>query len=222
MALLCAASGLAQQEPSASKPVEARWFEVPAPVYQARRVTAYELSAAGYKYRIERTGLGSRSGGAPSEQRFNLHLSKGDSIQALYYAEYRGDLLLLFGVTNGVYGAGFVARVGGATPGLKWKQFIPAVNVGRGTMEGDFAYVSARNFIAKVDLRQGSYVWRHGGLSRTGPFLAFEPPAPEGDRVTFREVQLPNRPARSIEVEKASGRILSPAVLAQADQETTH
>ena len=220
MALLFAVSGLAQQEHPASKPAEPRWFEVPAALYQARRVAAYELSVAGYKYRIERSGLGSRSDGKSPAQTFNLHLSKGDSIQALYYAEYEGDVLLLFSVTNGVYGAGFVARVGGAAPGLKWKQFIPSVNVGRGTIEGDFAYVSARNFIAKVNLRQGSYVWRHGNLSRGGAFLGFDPPAPDGDRVVFREVRLPNRPARSIEVEKNSGRILSPSFLAQADKET--
>ena len=219
MAFLLAASGLAQQEPPARKVAEPRWFEAPAAVYQARRVTAYEFSAAGYKYRIERTGLGARSGGKSPAQSFDLHLSKGDVIQVLYYAEYEGDALLLFGATNGVYGAGFVTRIGGAVPGIKWKQFIPAVNIGRGTIQGDFAYVSARNFIAKVNLRQGSYAWRHGGLGRGGAFLAFDPPEPDGERVVFREVRLPNRSARSIEVEKTSGRILSPAFLAQAEQE---
>ena len=220
MTFLLAASGLAQQEPPTPKAAEPRWFEAPAAVYQARRVTAYEFSAAGYKYRIERTGLGARSGGKSPAQSFDLHLSKGDVIQVLYYAEYEGDALLLFGATNGVYGAGFVTRIGGAVPGIKWKQFIPAVNIGRGTIEGDFAYVSARNFIAKVNLRQGSYAWRHGGLGRGGAFLAFDPPEPDGERVVFREVRLPNRSARSIEVEKTSGRILSPAFLAQAEQET--
>ncbi|MGH9492603.1 MAG: hypothetical protein ACRD2K_03800 [Terriglobales bacterium] len=222
MAFLLAASGLAQQEPPATKVAEPRWFEVPTAVYQARRVTAYEFSAAGYKYRIERTGLGTRSDGKSPAQSFDLHLSKGDVIQVFYYAEYAGDALLLFGATNGVYGAGFVTRIGGALPGIKWKQFIPAVNVGRGTIEGDVAYVSARNFIAKVNLRQGSYAWRHGGLGRGGVFLAFDPPQPDGERVVFREVRLLNRSPRSIEVEKASGRILSPAFLAQADPENQH
>ena len=220
MVLLFVASGLAQQEPPAQKFAEIRWFEVPAAVYQARRVTAYQFSAAGYKYRIERTGKGTRSDGKSPEQPFNLHLSKGDTIQVFYYAEYEGDALLLFGATNGVYGAGFLTRIGGTIPDIKWKQFIPAVNIGRGTIEGEFAYVSARNFIAKVNLRQGSYAWRHGGLGRAGAFLAFNTPEPDGERVVFREVQLPDRPARSIEVEKASGRILSPAFLAQAEPQT--
>ncbi len=107
MALLCAAAGLAQQESSAPKPAEARLFELPVAAAQGRRVVAFEFSAAGAKYHIARTGLGTRSAGAAAPQAFNLHLSKGDFIRALYFAEYENDALLLIEVTNGAYGAGF-------------------------------------------------------------------------------------------------------------------
>jgi hypothetical protein len=209
------AAGLAQAPAISAQAAEVRWFQPPAAVTQGRRVTAYEFSAGGSQYRVERTGRGTRSGGK-GPQPFDLHLSKGDSIQVLYYAEYEGDALLLFGVTNGTYGAGFIVRIGGTVPDIKWKQFIPGVNIGRGTIEGDFAYLSARNFIAKLNLRQGSWAWRHGGLGRQGAFLAFDPPQPEGERVRFPEVRLANRAPRTIEVEKTSGRILSPAYLVQA------
>ena len=222
LALWFAASGLAPQEPSASKPAEPRWFEAPAAVYQARRVTAFEFPVAGYKYRIDRTGLGSRSDGKSPAQRFNLHLSKGDFIQTLYYAEYQGDALLLLEVSNGAYGAGFIVRVGGAVPDIKWKQAIPAFNVGKGLIEGDFAYVTARRFVAKVNLRSGSYAWRHADLEHGGVFDAFDVPALDGKAVLFPARRPYKGRAMTVTVDKQTGRILAPSFFAQSEKETQH
>lgn len=207
MALLCPAASLAQQEPSASKPAEPRLFEMPVAVAQALRVIAFEFPAAGYKYHIARTGLGSRSGGGTPEQSFNLHLSKGDFIRALYSAEYQGDALLLIEVSNGAYGAGFILRVGGAVPDIKWKQAIPGINVGKGLLEGDFAYVTAMRFVAKVNLKSGTYAWRHQDLARGGAFDVFDAPRLDGNTVLFPA----RRPsAMTVTVDKQTGRILSP------------
>lgn len=222
LALVFAASGLAQQEQPASKPAEPRWFEVPATVYQARRVAAYELSVAGYKYRVERTGLGSRSDGKSPARTFNLHLSRGDFIQTLYYAEHQGDALLLIEVSNGVYGAGFLVRVGGAVPDIKWKQAIPGFNVGKGLVEGDFAYVTAIRFVAKVNLRSGSYAWRHGDLQHGGAFGAFDAPRLDGNTVLFPAKRPSGGRAMTVTVDKQTGRILSPSFLAQSEKETQH
>jgi hypothetical protein len=207
MALLCAASALAQQEPSASKPAESRLFEMPVAVLQVRRVIAFEFLAAGYKYHIARTGLGTRSGGGSPEQTFSLHLSKGDFIRALYSAQYQGDALLLLEVSNGSYGAGFIVRIGGAVPDIKWKQAIPGINVGKGLIEGDFAYITAMRFVAKVNLKSGTYAWRHEDLARGGALDAFDAPALDGNRVLFPA----RRPsALTVAVDKQTGRILSP------------
>lgn len=168
MALLCALCGLAQEEPSASRAAGPRLFELPVATAQGGRVVAFEFQAAGHKYHIARAGLGSRSGGSGSSQDFNLHLSKGDLIRALYHAEYEGDVLLLLEVSNGAYGVGFLARVGGTVPDIKWKQSIPGFNIGKGLIEGDFAYVTALHFVGKVDLRSGSYAWHHGDLQHEG------------------------------------------------------
>ena len=217
MALLCAASTLAQQEPSAPKPAEPRLFELPVAVAQGRRVVAYEFPAAGYKYHIARNGMGSRSDGAAPAQSFNLHLSKGDFIRALYHAEYQGDALLLIEVSNGAYGAGFLVRIGGAVPDIKWKQAIPGFNVGKGLIEGDFAYVTARRFVAKVNLRSGSYAWRHGDLEHEGAFDAFGAPSLDANTVRFPS-RRPAGGASAVTVEKQSGRILSPAFRARSEK----
>ena len=208
MALLCAATGLAQQAAPSAKPAEPRLFEFPMAVAQGRRVIAFEFPIANFKYQVARNGIGNRTDGDSSAQSLNLHLSKGDYIRSLYYAEYQGDALLLIEVTNGAYGAGFIVRVGGALPDIKWKQAIPGVNVGRGLLDDDFAYITAKGFVAKVNLRSGSYAWRHEDLEHGSTFEAFDPPGLDGNKVWF--------PARgggrktAVTVEKQTGRVLSP------------
>ncbi|MDP9263806.1 MAG: hypothetical protein M3O85_05740 [Acidobacteriota bacterium] len=204
MILLCAATALAQQEASPSKPAEPRLFEFPVAVAQARRVIAFEFPVAGSKYHVARNGLGNRTDGDSPAKTFNLHLSKGDFIRALYFAEYQGDAVLLIEVSNGAYGAGFIVRVGGAIPDIKWKQAIPGINVGKGLVEGDYAYVTAMRFVAKVNLRSGIYAWRHDDLERGD---AFDAPALDGNTVLFPA----RRPsAMTVKADKQTGRILSP------------
>lgn len=208
MALLCAAPGLAQQEASGSKPTEPRLFEFPMAVAQGRRVIAFEFPVAGFKYHVARNGLGNRTDGDSPARPFNLHLSKGDYIRALYYAEYQGDALLLIEVSNGAYGAGFLLRVGGSLPDIKWKQAIPGINVGRGLLDDDFAYITAKGFVAKVDLRSGSYAWRHEDLENGSTFQAFDPPGLDGNKVLFPSRGQGRKAA--LAVNKQTGRILSP------------
>jgi len=210
MALLCAATGLAQQETPPSKPAEPRLFELPVAVAQARRVIAFEFPVAGSKYHIARNGLGNRTDGDSPARAFNLHLSKGDYIRALYYAEYQGDAVLLIEVSNGAYGAGFIVRIGGAIPDIKWKQAIPAINVGKGLMEEDFAYVTAMRFVAKVNLRSGSYAWRHGDLEHGVAFNAFDAPELSGNTVLFPARGRTGGRGMTVTVDKQTGRILSP------------
>jgi len=205
--LLCAAVGLAQQGPSASSPAEPRPFDLPVAVAQGRRVIAFEFPVAGFKYHIARNGLGNRTDGDSPARPFNLHLSKGDYIRALYYADYQGDAVLLIEVSNGAYGAGFIVRVGGALPDIKWKQAIPAINVGRGLMEGDFAYVTAKRLVAKVNLRSGSYAWRHEDLGAA--FDAFDAPGLDGNTVVFPARRLSGG-SKAVRADKGTGRIFSP------------
>ena len=222
MALLWAASGLAQPQASASKAAESRLFELPVAVAQGRRLIAFEFPVAGSNYHIARTGLGSRSGGASSPQAFNLHLSRGDFVRTLYYAEYQGDALLLIEVSNGAYGAGFLVRVGGPVPDIKWKQALPGINVGKGLLEGGFAYVTAMRFVAKVNLKSGTYAWRHEDQEHQDAFDAFDAPRLDGSAVLFPAHQATGGPARTVTVDKQTGRILSPASFARSEKETQH
>ena len=216
--LLWAASALPQEAP-APKTAEPRLFEFPVAVAQGRRLIAFEFPVAGSRYHITRTGLGNRSRGAAPAQNFNLHLSRGDLIRTLYYAEYQGDALLLIEVSNGAYGAGFLVRIGGAIPDIKWKQAIPGINLGKGLLEGDFAYVTAMRFVAKLNLRSGGYAWQHEDLARGGSFDAFDAPRLAGNTVLFPTRSPAGERALTVTADKQSGRILSPAS-ARSDKKT--
>jgi hypothetical protein len=174
-------------------------------------ISSFEFSSAGYKYRISVNGRGTRRGKAGGPRAFNLRLKQHDSLErAVYYAEYQGDLLLLCEVSDGEGGAGFITRLDGRTLRTKWKRWIPAFNVGQGFIEDDFAYVTAIGFVGKVDLKSGAFVWKHDDLFRGGSrFTSFELPKIEGATILFKEETIYSEPAKTIKVDKQTGRIIN-------------
>ncbi|MCM3869326.1 MAG: hypothetical protein ND895_01345 [Pyrinomonadaceae bacterium] len=129
--------------------------------------------------------------------------------RGIYHAEHEGDVLLVFGVSDGDYGWGFIARLDGQTLRMKWKREIPGFNLGQGLIEGDHAYLTAIGFIAKLNLKSGTYSWKHKNLYRDGDFNSFKLPAVQGDIILFKEEVIYDEPAKTIKVQKQSGKIIS-------------
>jgi len=170
---------------------------------------AFEFELSGFTYRINGNGAGRRVKGEQT-RRFNLRLDGGDYVERFYFAEYRDNVVLLCGVTNGESVAGFVARLEQPSMRTRWKQFIPAFNVGAGLIKDGHAYLTGINFVARLDLRTGEYVWKHDHLERGrggGDFNSFEVPSIEGDAVLFREKPTGKSPARTIRVNRKTGKI---------------
>ena len=177
----------------------------------------YEFTVSGYKYTILSRGQGKRQN-EKSSIRFNLRLRKDDYLDRLiYYAEYRGDVLLICETTTADYGSGFITRLDGRTLAMKWKRTIPGFNVGPALLEGNHAYVTAIGFVARVNLDTGAYAWRHDNLfvnylktGRSGDddFNIFALPKLEGDAVLFTEREThPNSP-QTLKVNKRTGKII--------------
>lgn len=170
----------------------------------------FEFSASGYKYKISGRGRGERTGDGTAVRRFNLRIRRGDFMDgSIYHAEYKDDLLLIYEVSNGESGGGFITRLDGKTLRIKWKARIPAFNTGPGLIEGNYAYVTAIGFIAKVNLQSGIFVWKHDNLYRDDYFNSFVLPAVEGDTVLFRELTVYSRPVKTVKVQKRTGKIIS-------------
>jgi hypothetical protein len=208
--LLLTISGVGQERTVApSQPPNLRTFtEVKGqPEFEAR---TFEFSTSRHKYRILRSGRGTRTGAGIASRSFNLRLEKDDLLERrLFFAEYEGDVLLVCGVSDGEYGAGFITRLDGKTLRMKWKRRIPAFNLGQGLIEGEHAYVTAIGFVARVNLASGIYEWKHDDLYRNNDFNSFKPPRLEGDLILFTEEDMYSEPAKTIKLQKQSGKIVS-------------
>jgi len=208
--LMLASSSLGQQRTdSPSEPQSLRTFtEVKG--RPEHLPSSFEFSTSGYKFRILSTGRGRRTGGGVTPRSFNLRLDNRDSLDRnIYYAEHGDDLLLICEVSDGESGAGFITRLDSRTLRMKWKQKIPAFNLGQGLIESDHAYLTAIGFIARINLQSGAYAWKHNDLYRDGDFNSFKLPALEGDIILFKEEVIYDEPAKTIKVQKQSGKIIS-------------
>jgi hypothetical protein len=81
------------------------------------------------------------------------------------------------------------------------------MNIGPGLIEGDYVYVTGQDFLAKLDLQTGKYVWQQTELGKEyGPMFAqFALPEINGATIVFPEA---GARERTLEVDKATGRIL--------------
>jgi hypothetical protein len=203
--LLLAASASPQGESAPESPKVFR---------EAKRVSAgssdsFEFELGSFTYKIAWNGAGRRIKG-DSTRRFNLRLDGGDFLERVYYALHRENVILLCEVTDGESSAGFVARLEQPSMRARWRRHIPAFNLGPGLIEEEHVYLTGIGFVARLDLREGEYVWKHEDLYRKGDggFNSFETPTVEGDAVLFKEKPARDAPARTLRVHQRTGKIL--------------
>lgn len=209
--LLClTAIATAQDDARAPQPKPSEVFqkaaEIPADVPKA-----FEFELSGFSYHVSANGNGRREKG-DAVRRFNLRLESGEEISHLYFSKSEADLLLICEDAHGDGGSGFVARLEQPSMRARWKQRVPASNI-RALRVGGSLYLAARGLVARLDLRKGVYVWKHGDLFETREgqayFESFEVPEVAGDTVSFKEAAVSSRPAKTIRVNRKSGKINS-------------
>ena len=173
--------------------------------------SSFEFESNGFTYKISGNGAGRRIKG-DSTRRFNLRLEGGDYLVSVYYAVHRENILLICEVSDGPdVGAGFIARLEQPSMRARWKRNIPAFNVGPALIEEEHVYLTGFDFVARLDLRKGEFVWKLDDdlrRSKGGGFQAFETPRVEGDAVVFKENPPPGAPARTLRVQRRTGKIL--------------
>jgi hypothetical protein len=213
---LCLAPCAAQENGAASN--RAKDFR------QARRVraeagperAAFEFEADGFSYHVSANGNGRRTKGDRT-RRFNLRLDGRDFIEGFYFAVHEGDLLLVCGVRDAEAGAGLVVRLEQPSMRSLWRQHVPALNVGEPLRAGHDLYLTGADFVARLDLRTGEYVWQHEdlrddadaalGAVAPGDFDSFEVPELSGDAVLFRGRAVYNR-RRTLVVNRKTGKVI--------------
>jgi hypothetical protein len=210
--LLCLAACAAAQDAgraTASQPKPSEVFQKAAEI-PAGAPKSFEFELSGFSYHVNLNGNGRRERG-DAVRRFNLRLESGEEISHVYFSKNEADVLLVCEVAYGDGGRGFVARLEQPSMRARWKQRVPAYHI-TSLREGESLYLAATGFVARLDLRKGVYVWKHGDLFETrggqAYFESFEVPEVAGDTVSFREAAVAGRPAKTILVSKKTGKLI--------------
>ena len=167
----------------------------------------FMFPVSGHEYTIRADGRAESATGKVRAHNFSLKVDRGH-IEQVYYFEHDGDLLLLYELSDELNGWGYIIRLNQTTVKPKWVAGVSGFNFGPTLVEANFAYLTAVDLIAKLDLQSGAYVWRHENLQEkySPSFQAFREPWIKGDHVFFKEDLAPFRP---IEVDKATGKIIN-------------
>jgi hypothetical protein len=193
---------------TAQTPVQTRAFSRVDRIGEASARSFFVFAVGDRNYAIRQDGHGEITAAKFLRWRnFDLKMGAPGRLERLYAAELSGDLLLAYEVTNGNSGWGYVARLDQNERTFRWIAPIPSINIGPGLIEEDYVYLSGQDFLAKIDLQSGKYVWQQTEFDKQAgrAFLDFYVPEINGATVTFRERSASER---VIEVDKLTGKIL--------------
>jgi hypothetical protein len=168
----------------------------------------FMFSSEGFHYTIRADGFAESDSGQRRRGNFNLRVGRNGYLVRVYFTEYEGDLLLLYEASDKQYGWGYVERLDQKTLKPKWLKPVSSLNIGPGLVEANYAYLSAADLLAKIDLRSGNYVWQQQGFQAQHALSSegFRLPSVSGERLIFQE-DLEN--GKTVEVDKTTGKILS-------------
>lgn len=163
-------------------------------------------------FEISNNGKGKRVKSKNAVSSFRFPLGKGEMISSrIYFAQYKTNLIFLYEASVGGDGLGHIASFNSTTLKPKWTAKISGFNIGQGLIENQYAYLTAIGFVAKINLTNGKYVWKHDNLyswnQKRGAFNAFELPELEGNNVIFTENTNYNQ-TNIIVVNKDNGKII--------------
>ena len=166
------------------------------------------------EFQLKKSGMGWMKHGKGRSTSFKVSLERGEQLnRVVYFARFRGDLILICETTSGEYGGGLVARFNKSSLRRRWQASVPGFNVARGLMERGTVYVAAVGFIGKINLDTGKYIWKHDDLYRTydrsGAFNVFLPPRIKKELVVFREEDVLGRGFdHQMHVNRSTGKIV--------------
>lgn len=104
-----------------------------------------------------------------------LGISHDERISQIHYANFHGDLILIFDKSNDENGCISICRIEEAKPFVKWKIDLPSMTPSNGIIEDHFLYQAGIGFICKIDLCLGSTIWKKEQLKdpESGTYLGF-------------------------------------------------
>lgn len=173
-------------------------------IERAEGTTFFLFKATNRNYAIRLDGLAEANFSEPNKRRtVPLKVGPRGRLERLYIAELQDDLLLAYQVTDGRSGWAYLARLNQKARKFTWITPVAGINLGPGLIEDRSVYVTAQNFLAKLDLQTGDFIWQSEVQQKSAPaFSEFLLPEIHGLRAIFREN---GQRQRVIEVDKVNG-----------------
>src|SRR5215470_8931345 len=169
----------------------------------------FMFSTDGRGYTIRADGYAESGTGKGRSTNFTLPMGRSGRIVRFYFLVYENDLLLIYELSDGRLGWGYLVRLNQKTLKTKWAIPINGYNIGPALVEAaNEVYLSAANFLARLDLTTGKYVWQQEDPQKQFPlvFNGFQLPVLVGPRVLFAE----DRPkGKTVEIERQSGKVVA-------------
>jgi hypothetical protein len=189
-------------------PIQSEKFTLIEPTGEYRDAV-FSFSTPGKDYTIAANGQVSTVVTNAQKKSFKLDVDEG-FIEKLSFMEYKGDLLLLAELSDHDSGWGSIYSLSSKNSRLNWKAHIPGFNIGEALIEKNHAYITAIGFVAKVNLKNGRYIWKNQDLyKRSDSFNNFAQPQIKGRKVIFRGEAILAKVQKSVVVDKISGKILA-------------
>jgi hypothetical protein len=140
----------------------------------------------------------------------DLTIEENYHIERLWYTKFNNDLIIVYETSNFDYSGSYIARIDMSKKISIWITPIGAFNLGEPAFRDQYMYMTSIGFAAKLDLRTGEYVWKHGGLynQQTQDFNSFQRPVFNGDRVVFQGNNPTSDVSKRIEVKDSTGEVV--------------
>jgi len=139
----------------------------------------------------------------------------------VYFAQYKQDFLLQYGLSSGEESSAKLVRLDGLSLAVKWVVGGVPFNMTPGLIQGGLVYVTGIGFVGAIDLETGRYAWCVRDLYKgENIFAAFQEPAIEGDTLTAQDklVAAPDGTPYFIKVDWKHKKVETNASLAQPPQ----
>jgi len=167
---------------------------------EANARSFFTFSTSIRNYTIRHDGHGEVSSISTMRKNYDLRMGGAVRLEAVYFAEFEGDLLLEYEVTDLKNDWGYVLRMDQKTAKVRWIAPLSVSGLGPGLIEVQDLYLSASNVLAKIDLQSGALLWQQQQANQS---RGFRLPVVRRDTVLFSEDA---ETGRTVELEKLTGR----------------
>lgn len=168
----------------------------------------FEFALGRFAYRVRANGNGQRTKG-DDVRRFALSFGPEEDIRYMYFANYSGGLILTCEVFGKYGGTSYAVRLDQPSMRARWTANIPATGTGEPARDGSRLYLTGKGFAGALDLETGELLWYVDKFpGDTAEFDAFDAPEPRGREVLFRTRPVYNGRARTVVVDRKTGKIL--------------